>query len=56
MLLLCIARVWFYRDLADHVGLKYLAWVSLSVSLVLFASGFSHLISPQAIGKGLLIQ
>ncbi|XP_064090567.1 chloride channel protein 2-like isoform X2 [Macrobrachium nipponense] len=47
------ARMWLYRDLTDHVALKYLAWISFPVCLVLFSAGIVHLISPQAAGSGI---
>lgn len=40
-----------YRDLATHPAVQYLAWICLPVFLVLFASGFVHILAPQAIGK-----
>ncbi|XP_066974020.1 chloride channel protein 2-like isoform X2 [Macrobrachium rosenbergii] len=47
------ARMWLYRDLTSHVALKYLAWVTLPVCLVLFSAGIVHLVAPQAAGSGI---
>ena len=45
------ARVWLYNDLTENPTLQYLAWISLPVFLVLFSSGFVHIMAPQAIGE-----
>ena len=42
-----------YEQLGDHVAVKYLLWVSLPVLLILFATGFVHVLAPQAIGSGI---
>ncbi|EZA49145.1 hypothetical protein DMN91_005253 [Ooceraea biroi] len=47
------ARIWLYQDLTTHPALKYLAWVSLPVCLILFSAGFVHIIAPQSIGSGI---
>ena len=48
------ARQLLYQELSDgSVFLRYIAWVSLPVSLVLFAAGFVQVVSPQAIGSGI---
>ena len=48
------ARQLLYQELSDDsVFLRYIAWVSLPVSLVLFAAGFVQVVSPQAIGSGI---
>lgn len=39
-----------YGELKGNVALQYLAWVSYPIILVVFASLFCHLVSPQAIG------
>ena len=50
----CISsRRILYEELGEHVGVKYLIWVSLPVLLILFASGFVHVLAPQAIGSGI---
>ncbi|KAK2709820.1 chloride channel protein 2-like isoform X1 [Artemia franciscana] len=46
------ARIWFYEYM-ENMFLKYLAWISLPVFLVLFSVGFVHLVAPQAIGSGI---
>ncbi|KAG5672631.1 hypothetical protein PVAND_002745 [Polypedilum vanderplanki] len=47
------ARVWLYRDLADHPVTQYFAWITLPVCLILFSAGFVHLLAPQSIGSGI---
>ena len=48
------ARHLLYQDLSENsMFLRYIAWVSLPVCLVLFAAGFVQVVSPQAIGSGL---
>lgn len=45
------AYKWIHGELKGNVPLQYLAWVSYPMILVMFASLFCHLVSPQAIGK-----
>jgi len=47
------ARLWLVKDLMPNIVLQFLAWVSLPVFLVLFSTGFVHVIAPQAIGSGI---
>ncbi|XP_055864157.1 chloride channel protein 2-like isoform X2 [Biomphalaria glabrata] len=47
------AKFWLYDELQFSVGLQYVAWVSYSMLFILFAVGFTHLVSPQAIGSGI---
>ena len=48
------ARRLLYKEIdVDNIFLKYIAWVSLPVFLVLFAAGFVHIMAPQAIGSGI---
>ncbi|KAM9723965.1 chloride channel protein 1 isoform 1-T1 [Menidia menidia] len=47
------AYKWIYVELKDKVLLQYLAWVTYPMILVVFASLFCHLVSPQAIGSGI---
>ncbi|XP_058602716.1 chloride channel protein 1 isoform X2 [Onychostoma macrolepis] len=47
------AYKWMYGELKGNVALQYLAWVSYPIILVVFASLFCHLVSPQAIGSGI---
>jgi chloride channel 2 len=42
-----------YEQLGEHIAVKYLLWVSLPVLLILFATGFVHVLAPQAIGSGI---
>ncbi|GIX79872.1 chloride channel protein 2 [Caerostris extrusa] len=46
-------RIWLYRDLARHPLLQYMAWIAFPLTLILFSSGFVHIIAPQAIGSGI---
>lgn len=45
------AYKWMHGELKGNVALQYLAWVSYPMILVMFASLFCHLVSPQAIGE-----
>lgn len=45
------AYKWIHGELKGNVPFQYLAWVTYPVILVMFASLFCHLVSPQAIGK-----
>lgn len=47
------ARIWLYQDLTTHPALRYLAWVSMPVCLILFSAGFVHIVAPQSIGSGI---
>ncbi|KAA0703004.1 Chloride channel protein 1 [Triplophysa tibetana] len=47
------AYKWMYGELKGNVGLQYLAWISYPIILIVFASFFCHLVSPQAIGSGI---
>ncbi|KAK3583412.1 hypothetical protein CHS0354_040381 [Potamilus streckersoni] len=47
------AKYWLYEELSFSVSLQYMAWVLYSVLFILFATGFTHLVSPQAIGSGI---
>ncbi|KAI4811198.1 hypothetical protein KUCAC02_014115 [Chaenocephalus aceratus] len=47
------AYKWVYVELKDNVLLQYLAWVTYPMILIMFASLFCHLVSPQAIGSGI---
>uniref|UniRef100_A0A8C1TVS2 Chloride channel, voltage-sensitive 1b n=1 Tax=Cyprinus carpio TaxID=7962 RepID=A0A8C1TVS2_CYPCA len=44
------AYKWMFGELKENVALQYLAWVSYPIILIVFASFFCHLVSPQAIG------
>ncbi|XP_029928866.1 chloride channel protein 1 [Myripristis murdjan] len=47
------AYKWMHGELKGNVPLQYLAWVTYPIILVVFASLFCHLVSPQAIGSGI---
>ncbi|BFZ23826.1 hypothetical protein BsWGS_26865 [Bradybaena similaris] len=47
------AKFWLYDELQFSVGLQYIAWVAYSMMFILFAVGFTHIVSPQAIGSGI---
>uniref|UniRef100_A0A671WE44 Chloride voltage-gated channel 1 n=1 Tax=Sparus aurata TaxID=8175 RepID=A0A671WE44_SPAAU len=48
-----ISYKWIHGELKGNVPLQYLAWVTYPMILVMFASLFCHLVSPQAIGSGI---
>ncbi|KPJ17893.1 Chloride channel protein 2 [Papilio machaon] len=48
-----VARMWMYSELATSTFSQYVAWVSLPVCLILFASGFVHIVAAQSIGSGI---
>ena len=37
----------------DYIVMRYFLWTMPSILLILFASGFVHLVSPQAVGSGI---
>lgn len=39
-----------YNEFTIHPAVQYLAWITLPISLVLFAAGFVFIVSPQAVG------
>jgi chloride channel 2 len=41
------ARLWLVKDLVSNVYLQFTAWVTLPVLLVLFSTGFVHVVAPQ---------
>lgn len=45
-----LAYKWMHGELKGNIPLQYLAWVTYPMILVMFASLFCHLVSPQAIG------
>ncbi|KAG1681933.1 Chloride channel protein 2 [Nymphon striatum] len=47
------ARIWLYQDLVKHHGLQFLSWTMFPVLLIIFSSGFVHVVAPQAIGSGI---
>ncbi|KAM4579652.1 chloride channel protein 1 [Odontesthes bonariensis] len=47
------AYKWIHGELKGNVPLQYLAWVTYPTILIVFASLFCHLVSPQAIGSGI---
>uniref|UniRef100_A0AAY4CX72 Chloride channel protein n=1 Tax=Denticeps clupeoides TaxID=299321 RepID=A0AAY4CX72_9TELE len=47
------AYKWIHAELRGNIALQYLVWVTYPMLLVLFASIFCHLVSPQAIGSGI---
>jgi hypothetical protein len=41
-------RLYLYEDLTgDNIILKFMAWTIMPLLLILFASGFVHIVSPQ---------
>lgn len=47
------AHFWLYSHATDNVFAQYLIWVLFPVSLIFFSVGFTHLVSPHAIGSGI---
>ncbi|KAL1465422.1 hypothetical protein WDU94_004998 [Cyamophila willieti] len=47
------SRLWLYKDLTTEPFMKYLAWVTLPICLILFSAGFVHIVAPQSIGSGI---
>ncbi|MED6239592.1 Chloride channel protein 1 [Ataeniobius toweri] len=47
------AYKWIHGELKGNVPLQYLSWVTYPIILIVFASLFCHLVSPQAIGSGI---
>ena len=47
------ARLWLTQDLVANVYLQFLFWVLLPTCLILFSTGFVHVVAPQAIGSGI---
>ncbi|XP_070561074.1 chloride channel protein 2-like isoform X2 [Ptychodera flava] len=47
------AHVWFYYELQGQPILQYLAWVSFPIVFIMFSTGFTHLVGPNAIGSGI---
>ncbi|KAK3105413.1 hypothetical protein FSP39_024702 [Pinctada imbricata] len=47
------AKTWLYEELSFSVTLQYFAWIGYSILFILFATGFTHLVSPQAVGSGI---
>ena len=47
------ARLWLVQDLVANIYLQLLAWVCLPTVLILFSTGFVHVVAPQAIGSGI---
>ena len=43
--------MWLYEELQFSIALQYVTWVCYSLLFIMFATGFTHLVSPQAIGK-----
>lgn len=41
------SRVWLFHHLGDHIAVKYFAWTVLPVTLVIFSTGFVHIMTPQ---------
>ena len=51
---LCQAHDWLYEVLAHKSPtLQYVVWILFTVVFVLFSTGFTHIVSPNAIGSGI---
>lgn len=46
------AHIWLY-NLPNNTFLQYIVWTSFPLCLVTFSVGFTHLVSPHAIGSGI---
>ncbi|XP_052225783.1 chloride channel protein 2-like isoform X2 [Dreissena polymorpha] len=47
------AKMLLYEEFSFSLPLQYVGWVLYSLLLIMFATGFTHLMSPQAIGSGI---
>ncbi|XP_065277450.1 chloride channel protein ClC-Kb-like [Emys orbicularis] len=47
------AHKWLYRELGDHLLLKYLSWTMYPIALSAFSTGFSQSITPHSGGSGI---
>ncbi|XP_077868666.1 chloride channel protein 2-like [Saccoglossus kowalevskii] len=47
------AHVWFFYELEGNPFPQYLAWVSFPIVFIMFSTGFTHLVGPNAIGSGI---
>ncbi|XP_028393845.1 chloride channel protein 2-like isoform X2 [Dendronephthya gigantea] len=47
------AHLWLYSHATDNIFGQYLIWVLFPVCLIFFSVGFTHLVSPHAIGSGI---
>ena len=45
------AKFFLYEELKFSLALQYSVWVLYPVLLILFAVGFCHIVSPQAVGE-----
>lgn len=42
-----------YGGLDTNVLLQYMAWVTYPTVLITFSAGFTQILAPQAVGRGL---
>ncbi|CAG2186165.1 CLCN2 [Mytilus edulis] len=47
------AKMWLYTELAFSLPLQYFRLDFIQILFILFATGFTHLVSPQAVGSGI---
>lgn len=47
------AKYWLYEEMSFSLTLQYFCWVLYSLLLIMFATGFTQIVSPQAIGSGI---
>ncbi|KAF7493069.1 Chloride channel protein 2 [Sarcoptes scabiei] len=49
-----LSRLWLYSELShENFLIKYCGWTLIPILLVIFAAGFAHIVSPQAVGSGI---
>ncbi|XP_065842216.1 chloride channel protein 2-like isoform X2 [Oscarella lobularis] len=47
------AHVWLYGNLTEIAILQYVIWIAFPIVLISFSVGYTHLVSPNAIGSGI---
>lgn len=46
--------MWLYEQLSEeNLWLQYFGWLLLPILLILFSTGFTSIIAPQAVGSGI---
>eukprot|EP00117_Sycon_ciliatum_P024435 scpid42908/ scgid20503/ Chloride channel protein 2 len=44
---------WLYSELTQLVGIQYIIWIIYPCILIMFSVGFTHIVSPHAVGSGI---
>ncbi|XP_077998012.1 chloride channel protein 2-like [Glandiceps talaboti] len=47
------AHVWLFYELDGRPILQFFAWVAFPIIFIMFSTGFTHLVGPNAIGSGI---